>query len=504
MHCGVFLQNGKTVAQFPKEWKALQVSFRNPVFWKPSEGELFDCVVLEGETQNSTAIRKFYEGHKVPIYWRMEDGTVDFGNLMPRIMSKSFKGLQEGMWDGLEAVIIGGGPSVKDMPQSFLEGKKVIGINRAFEFFRCDIAFGTDRRWLTWIEGGNYGDEARERWRVFKGKKVILRGSKYPVKDEKMVVFNPYASAVKFSPSLEEGLTRSSNSGIPAINLAILLGASKIYLAGFDCTKTENGLQTHFHSGHPETQKDSIFEGFIKSFKLFAPQVPENVQVLNMNPNSGIKDFPFYTDHLEVKPLERVVNPPSSRIPQQKVSPSLFVTAYTPDYSTLAASLQDDLEKYKLEYEMIPIEDTGKWAENCNLKPFVLKCLREEYPDSILVWIDADARIEKDPVLFSELNGADIALHKLDNRIICSGTLAFLPTENGNRLLSAWSEMCEKNQTIMDQVSLAKCIEALNPKVHLLPESYCRIFDRKNECKDPVIVHYQESRNRRKREKAQK
>lgn len=503
MHCGVFLANGKTVSDFPKEWKGLQVSFRNPVYWKPCDGELFDCVILEGDTHNCSAITRFYEGQKVPIYWRLEDGRVDFGTGKPIIIRKEFGGLTEGQWDGQDVVIIGGGPSVKNIPQSFFEGKKVIGINRAFEFFNCDIAFGTDRRWLMWIEEGKYGAEAKEKWQDYKGKKVILRGSKYPTKDKDLIVFDPYKSANKFSPSLPEGLTRSSNSGIPALNLAILLGAKRVFLAGFDCQKTENGMQNHFHSGHPETQKDTVFEKFIESFKQIAPQIPDNVQVLNMNPNSGIKSFPFYSEHLEVEPQTPLLADPDTT--PQKASPHvLFVTAYTPDYAVLAASLQDDLEKFNLEYEMIPLEDTGKWAENCNLKSYVIKCLREEYPDSVLVWIDADAKIEREPVLFSELNGADVAYHTVDNKILASGTLAFMPTEMGNKLLDTWAYECEKNPDKWDQLTLHKCVRELNPKVYNLPEEYCRIFDRKTPCNNPVIVHYQESRNRKQREKAAK
>jgi len=503
MHCGIYLSKGKIIAEFPKEWKGLQASFRNPVYWKKSEAEVFDCVILEGDTHNCHAITEFYEGLKVPIYWYMENGQVDFGAQKPCIIKKSYQGIQEGMWQGQDVVIIGGGPSVLNIPTSFYAGKKVIGINRAFEFYKCDIIFGTDRRWMTWIIEGKYGEEARERWATCKGKKIILRGSKYPVKEKDIVVFDPYKTASTFSTSLEEGLTRYSNSGIPALNLAILLGAKRIFLVGFDCQKTENGMQNHFHSGHPEKQKDNVFEAFIKSFKQFAPLVPKDIEVFNMNPKSGIKDFPFYTDHLgAVLQTIPTTNPPA---PQQEASPHvLFVTAYTPDYAELAASLRGDFEKFNLNHEIIPFDDTGKWLENCNLKSYVMKCVRQEYPESILVWVDADARIKQNPDLFFQMNGADVAYHTMDNKVLASGTLAFLPTEKGNKLLDTWASACEKNPRIFDQVTLADCVKELNPKIHHLPEEYCRIFDRKTPCDFPVIVHYQESRNRKKREKATK
>ena len=43
--------------------------------------------------------------------------------------------LREGQWTGHPCFIIGGGPSLKGFDFNLLEGRKTIGINRAFEFF---------------------------------------------------------------------------------------------------------------------------------------------------------------------------------------------------------------------------------------------------------------------------------------------------------------------------------------------------------------------------------
>jgi len=511
---GVYCSGVKTVKNLPCPKQAAILNYRNPSFWRKSDLENFDVVIVDPETKNSVAIIAAYEERKVPVGQFTLGGAVQYGEMN---LSQDYGKFRQGMWSGSPCLIIGGGPSVKiyeEEVRKFISQFPSIGINRVFETFNCDVAFGTDRRWLQWIVSGQYGKEAQRAWKKFRGIRAILRGSKWPVPGG-MEVFDPYRNANEFSPNLHEGLTRSSNSGIPAINLAILLGANPIYLIGFDSKPTENGLQNHFHSGHPETQKDSVFNKFIEAFDKFAKKVPENVEVINLYPASGIKSFAFGKwadiEYPAPKTPPPTQDPPKAPKPPEnpvgnfvEAEKIVFVTAFTPDYEPLAVQLQTDFEKWGLPHEMIPLEDLGKWEHNCNLKPWVLKCIREEFPNKIIVWVDADARILKFPEKIVSLKAGefDIAYHELGSELL-SGTLVFSPTEAANSILDQWEEEVTKFPDVWDQKSLQKILKKQSKVVkYNLPVEYCKIFDnKKQKCKTPVIQHMQQSRVRKKREK---
>lgn len=184
----------------------------------------------------------------------------------------------EPIWDNETVYIVGGGPSLSNFDWKRLEGKKVIAINRAFEVLpSADVLYWTDSRFWKW-----YGNEIKK----FKGLKVTCRPYSpisYDVILLKAVNNKPYES----DPS---HISHGNNSGYGAINLAVKLGAKKIYLLGFDMESDVN--KTHWHTGYDAKHNHGIYTKMIQSFSVLAPVLSQmGVIVYNANPKSNLKAF---------------------------------------------------------------------------------------------------------------------------------------------------------------------------------------------------------------------
>lgn len=90
----------------------------------------------------------------------------------------------------------------------------------------------------------------------------------------------------------------NQNSGAAAINFAILAGAKRILLLGFDMKPIPNGKTTHWVNGVHSTlyQRPSspmVFKSFLKRYPYIARDAKQaKVEILNVNPDSALLDFP--------------------------------------------------------------------------------------------------------------------------------------------------------------------------------------------------------------------
>lgn len=91
-------------------------------------------------------------------------------------------------------------------------------------------------------------------------------------------------------------INAGGNSGFQACNLAVLLGAKRIVLLGFDMHSGENG-KIHWHGPHPEGMKNPShhnFSGWIARFTEAAQDFKDmGVEVINCTPGSAIRCFPM-------------------------------------------------------------------------------------------------------------------------------------------------------------------------------------------------------------------
>lgn len=180
---------------------------------------------------------------------------------------------------------------------------------------------------------------------------------------------------------------------------------------------------------------------------------------------------------------------------------------YTDRYREEAAKLLSSIRHFDVSYHIEEVRSQGDWAANTSYKPvFIAECL-ERYEENI-VYVDADATIEREPTLFDTLD-CDVGFHRNRNAgrngELLSGTIFLRNTQVVRDIVFEWLRRCTRHQTKWDQKHLDECLK-LFPllKVHLLPQEYCYIFDSKVKCDEPVIVHHQASRRLKVMEKRRK
>jgi len=205
--------------------------------------------------------------------------------------------LPDRAWKGKPCVIVGGGPSLAAFDWETLRGWRVIGINRVFEHFDPTIIFSMDTRYLRWVIDGKYGAEVAEKFATSKAYKVWLctYNCKLPSEVFILRVWRTYSQGFRaFPATMREGIGHGNNSGYGALNLAACLGASPIYLLGFDM-KYE-GEKTHWHEGHPVPHKPNTVQRFKHYYHLAAIKMKEiGLKVINLNPDSDLPYFPKQT-----------------------------------------------------------------------------------------------------------------------------------------------------------------------------------------------------------------
>ena len=208
--------------------------------------------------------------------------------------------MPDGAWDGEPCFIVGGGPSLKDFDWTKLEGRKTIGINRAFERFEPTIIFSMDKQFLGWIMGDKYaqfvsdGTETKKKFLASKAYKVWLCTETIEFTKDLFIIRtakNYFYGLNNFTlQSMRDGLCHGDNSGYAALNLAVCLGANPIYLLGFDC-KHENG-RSHWHDGHIRKQEEKSAIKWVKRFKVAAEKLAmTDFRVVNLNPDSALECF---------------------------------------------------------------------------------------------------------------------------------------------------------------------------------------------------------------------
>lgn len=226
-------------------------------------------------------------------------------------------------------------------------------------------------------------------------------------------------------------------------------------------------------------------------------------------------------------------------MPPRKV---VFVSYYTPNYRKWAVELRNSLSVLSLEHDIVPIEhqcdsDVGKdrWQANVRYKPqFILEMLEKHKDAHAVVWVDADAIVERVPSLFFKMRedlGVNFIPHpRKDPRKyeMLSGTVYVRNSKAGLEMMRQWVKampyikkeraklkmsplLKPEQQVLQAMLSLWKCIpthlynnaDSLTgllkdwPKhkvsVLQIPEPYCRI--RGNAGPGPgVVTHGQASR----------
>lgn len=235
----------------------------------------------------------------------------------------------------------------------------------------------------------------------------------------------------------------------------------------------------------------------LRSFKTVNQKI-DSVNQCNIAPDQN-KLLGFIGRDIEKNLPERNIDDAS--LLKQKQHPYKVVCFYTRDneYAEIVKNLEASLNKFNIQHKLVPIESVGAWELNCALKAKFIQQQWEE-SDIPIVWIDADATVEKYPEIFPSLD-CDFALHKWDDWQFSSGTMYFAKTQLAKKLIDQWVVRCEADPVNWDQVSLqsAWCdISSVLPlRTVWLPRSYYAIFDAGG-VEETVIKHWQASRQSKK------
>jgi hypothetical protein len=188
---------------------------------------------------------------------------------------------------------------------------------------------------------------------------------------------------------------------------------------------------------------------------------------------------------------------------------SFFTTDFYIDYGM---KLIESLESVGIkDHYVVPIEPLKCWKDVGRVKGnFILDCLNKF--DCDIVWLDADAVVNKYPVIFDTID-CDFGIHFLDWIHYCgklfanryekealAATMYFRNNAKVRALLVDWLEHIDDfmDQLAPDQYALQEALER-HPdlKVVDLPPGYCLIFDTMKGLDVPVIEQFQASRKAR-------
>lgn len=179
------------------------------------------------------------------------------------------------------AICIASGPSLTKEDVEYCQGKGTIyAVKEAILLAPwADVMYAADT---------DYWHDYQERWSEFKGKKVTCckkSADKFNL-DHVQVV-----GTKSFQWSLTPGkLASGGNSGFQALNMAVLDGADRVILLGYDYGYDPKKDNKHWwEETHPRTSRDSNYKEWNKRLNKASKFIP--VPVINASRATAINCF---------------------------------------------------------------------------------------------------------------------------------------------------------------------------------------------------------------------
>ena len=195
------------------------------------------------------------------------------------------------MWQGQEAFVIGGGPSLRDFDWDLLRDENTVGCNNAFRLGPeiCKVCVFVDRKFIfdkpNHPRKGFYDELSRF------PNPVITNDSQLKHREESWLLW------MRRQPKglHRDALGFNANCGATAVNVALLLGASTIYLLGVDM-HLGGDKEPNWHNHVIDKANEQVYARMITSFghvkKDLELKFP-GCQIFNINKNSSLKMFPI-------------------------------------------------------------------------------------------------------------------------------------------------------------------------------------------------------------------
>lgn len=183
-------------------------------------------------------------------------------------------------------IVAGSGPSLSAKVADRCRGFNCIAVNDAYKLFPfARILYAADEEWWKLHKGAP--DFAGERWSTIGADVQNKVAKQYRIK---LIPSPKRAEGFSFVPGV---IHRGSNSGFQATNLALLLGARRVVLVGFDMKGS------HFFGEHPPMPRRSPSARppaiWLRKFERAAELLPAGVEIINATPDSALQCFPMMT-----------------------------------------------------------------------------------------------------------------------------------------------------------------------------------------------------------------
>jgi hypothetical protein len=196
-------------------------------------------------------------------------------------------------WSDSPCIVAASGPSLTNevaakVRRAQFAGWRVLVVNDAYRQVRsADALYATDFAW--WSAHNGARDFLGERWTSHSTSMAVI--------DDKSLVAHRYDLNFVLAKH-GKGFSKDpqcihygspEHSGFQAVNLAILAGAKRIVLVGFDYGYS---AEPHFFGAHPMNLRQPKAHEYADMARAF-DSVETNVQIDNATSGSGLKKFPM-------------------------------------------------------------------------------------------------------------------------------------------------------------------------------------------------------------------
>lgn len=209
------------------------------------------------------------------------------------------RGRIERIWEGRTVIVAATGPSLTNEVAASCwhargrDGIAVMAVSDAWRLMPwADCLYSNDAAWWNCHNGTGFPGP---KW-----------SSHHPNGNDKLVAAEKYGLTLvagKTDPGFsfdQAYIHYGGNSGFQAVNLAILFGAARILMVGFDmrmvAVRTDQGIaeKRHFFGDHaPPLRNQSSYDNFIKAFEKAARGARGRVEIVNCTPGSALRCFPM-------------------------------------------------------------------------------------------------------------------------------------------------------------------------------------------------------------------
>lgn len=204
-------------------------------------------------------------------------------------------------------VLLAGGPSFgREQADACLAARgpadaprlRAIAVNDAYRLAPwADILYFADARWWKWHKD-------RPEYQAFAGERITIENVGDDLTDAQRTEFYSQLQAAQIgllhnygigSAVLSEkpnGVVTGQNSGYQALNIAVLAGAARILLVGFDMKPADDG-RMHWFGDHPVKTHASVFSVMVNNFdRLARRRGAGGPEIINCTPGSALACFP--------------------------------------------------------------------------------------------------------------------------------------------------------------------------------------------------------------------